>query len=322
MRFIGSSHRHPGLRGAVVVALVVAGIAAPSGWAAPSKIAPALQIVATLPDLAALVQAVGGPHVHVTALATPNQDPHYVDPRPSLMLPLSRAHLLVVNGLQLEQGWLPPLIRGSRNSRIQPGTTGHLDASFFVQRLQVSTAPLSRAMGDVHPGGNPHFVCDPRASARVAKAIGERLAQLDPAHAAAYLAQTTAFVAQLTAIAKAQRSRFAKLPVPRRRIVSYHRSLPYLLDWLGLQEVATVEPRPGIPPSPAHTATVLTTMRQLGVTVLVQEEFYPRRVSQTLAKLVKGAVVVLPGGARFDRGETYVARLQRTTAALYAALGG
>ena len=117
-----------------------------------------------------------------------------------------------------------------------------------------------------------HFSYDPRASARVAKAIGDRLAQLDPTHAEVYRARTAAFVAELLRIGKAQRARFAKLPTARRRVVSYHRSLPYLLDWLNLQEVATVEPRPGIPPSPAHTAKVLTTMRQLGVTVLVQAE--------------------------------------------------
>ena len=278
----------------------------------------ALNVVATLPDLGAIAKTVGGADATVTVLASGKQDPHYVDPRPSLMLPLRRADLLLVNGLQLEQGWLPPLIQGSRNTRIQVGTQGYLDASFFVQRLQVPTSRVSRAMGDVHPGGNPHFTHDPRQGARIATAIGHRMAQLDAPHAKGYLARAKALTTRLTKLAATQRARFSKLPATKRRLVSYHRSLNYLYDCLQLTEVATVEPRPGIPPSPAHTAKVMTTMRQTGVRVIAQESFYPRRVSQTLARLVKGVVVVLPGGAK--PGETYEARVRRTAEALYAAL--
>ncbi len=278
----------------------------------------ALEVVATLPDLGALARAVGGADAKVTVLASHRQDPHYVDPRPSLMLPLRSAQLLVVNGLQLEQGWLPPLIRGARNPRVQVGTQGYLDASFFVQRLQVPTARVSRAMGDVHPGGNPHFTHDPRQGARIATALGQRMAQLDPAHAKGYLARAKALATRLNALASRQRARFAKLPAAKRKVVSYHRSLTYLYACLGLTEVTTVEPRPGIPPSPGHTAKVLTTMRQTGARVIAQESFYPRRVSQTLARLAKGRVVVLPGGA--GPKETYEARVMRGVEALHAAL--
>ena len=280
--------------------------------------AAALTVVATLPDLGAIAKTVGGPDAKVTVLASAKQDPHYIDPRPSLMLPLRRAELLLVNGLQLEQGWLPPLIQGARNPRIQVGTQGYLDTSFFVQRLQVPTTRVSRAMGDVHPGGNPHFTHDPRQGARIATAIGRRMALLDPTHAKGYLARAKALTTRLTKLVATQRARFIKLPASKRKLVSYHRSLTYLYECLKLTEVATIEPRPGIPPSPGHTAKVMTTMRQMGVRVIAQESFYPRRVSQTLARLVKGAVVVLPGGAK--PGETYEARATRTVEALYAAL--
>ena len=280
--------------------------------------AAALSVVATLPDLGAIAKTVGGAAVEVTVLASGKQDPHYVDPRPSLMLPLRRADLLLVNGLQLEQGWLPPLIQGARNASIQVGTQGYLDASFFVQRLQVPTTRVSRAMGDVHPGGNPHFTHDPRQGARIATAIGRRMAQLDPAHAKGYIARAKALSTRLAKLVATQRARFAKLPASKRKLVSYHRSLGYLYQWLQLTEVATIEPRPGIPPSPGHTAKVMTTMRQTGVRVIAQESFYPRRVSQTLTRLVKGSVVVLPGGAK--PGETYEARARRTAEVLHAAL--
>ncbi len=279
-----------------------------------------LNVVTTLPDLAAIAKAVGGADVGVTALAPHDADPHYVDARPNLMLPLSRADLVIANGLQLEQGWLPPLIRGSRNPKILIGSRGYLDASFFVQRLQVPTNRATRAAGDVHPGGNPHFTHDPRAAARIGRAIADRLALLEPAKAAAYKGRAKAFEAEMGKLATTWRARFAKLPAARRKVVSYHRSLAYLFDWLQLSEVITVEPRPGIPPNPGHTARVLSTMRAAGAKVIVQESFYPRTTSKTLARLAKGSLVVIPGGANFAAGQTFAARVGKTAAALHAAL--
>ncbi len=279
-----------------------------------------LRVVTTLTDLAAMTREVGGPHVQVVSLVPADQDPHYVDPRPNLMLPLARADLLIVNGLALEEGWLRPLIRGSRNAKIQAVNRGYLDVSFFVQRLQVPTTRVNRGMGDIHPGGNPHFTHDPRAAVVVSRAIGDRLALIDPVNAKTYKARAVAFSAKLTAFSKSQRARFTKLPKAKRKVVSYHLSLSYVYQWLGLTEVINVEPRPGIPPNPSHTARVLSTMRATGAKTIIQEPFYPRSVSKTLSRLAKGALVVIPGGTNERRKESYLARLQRMTDGIYKAL--
>jgi zinc/manganese transport system substrate-binding protein len=190
-----------------------------------------VKVVATLPDLAAVAREVGGPDVEVTALAVPTQDPHFVDARPSLVLPLNRADLLVLTGLQLEVGWLPNLIVGSRNPRIQTGTTGQLDASTVVPLKGVPTEAISRAQGDIHPGGNPHFMIDPREGARVAKAIADRLGQIDPAHRAGYASRAAALATAANALAVKEAKRFVGLPQPRKQVVVYHESMIYLLEW-------------------------------------------------------------------------------------------
>lgn len=277
-----------------------------------------VQIVATLPDLAAIAREVGGPDAAVTALAPAGQDPHHVDPRPSLILPLARADLLIVNGLELEIGWLPPLQVAARNGRIQPGGEGLFDASTVIARLGVPQGPIDRAMGDVHPGGNPHYTFDPRAARRVAAALAERLAAIDPPKAAGYHERARAFEARLAAFAEAERARFAALPAARRRVVAYHASLTYLFDWLGLSEAITIEPRPGIAPTPAHVARVLEVMKREGIRAVVQESYYPRKTSDTLARLAGAEVVVLPGGT--PDGIDYLTHLRHITDALHAAL--
>lgn len=277
-----------------------------------------LRIVGSLPDLAALAAAVGGPHVEVTTLAAPGEDPHFVDPKPSLVLPLHRADLLVVNGLELEGPWLGPLLVQARNARIQPGSPGHFDASTFVEK-RAAPASLDRAQGDVHPGGNPHYLLDPRAGARVARALGERMAAIDGEHADVYRANGEKVAAELEQLAAAEAARFRALPAEKRRIVPYHDSLPYLVDWLGLEAVIHVEPKPGISPSPGHVAQVLQRMKQTGARVIVQEAFYPQKTSDTLARLAGGEVVVLSGGTRFAE-QTYPERMREIAEKLYAAL--
>lgn len=279
-----------------------------------------LEVVATLPDLAALAREVGGDAVAVTALVDPNEDPHYVDPKPSLVLPLNRADLLIVNGLELEVGWLPPLQVAARNGNIQTGADGYFDASSVVDRLNVPGGKVDRAQGDIHPGGNPHFVFDPRAAARIATALGDRMARLDPTHAEQYRANAKALHDRLDDLAERERARFAALPASQRQVVIYHDSLPYLADWLGLTPVAFVEPRPGIPPTPPHVAKVLQRMKKAEARVILQEAFYPKKTSETLARLAGGRVVVLEGGARFGAGDTYSARITRVAEAIHAAL--
>ncbi|MCB9546154.1 MAG: zinc ABC transporter substrate-binding protein [Myxococcales bacterium] len=277
-----------------------------------------VKVVATLPDLAALAAAVGGDAVEVTALVAPTQDPHYVDPRPSYVLALSQADLLVVNGLELEAAWLGPLRLQARNPRVL-AEPGYVDASTAVHRLG-ATATVDRSQGDIHPGGNPHFTHDPRAGAAIAALIAQRLAAVDPPHAAEYAQRAEALRGRLDTLAKATRARFAALSADQRRVVAYHESLAYLLDWLDLTRVATVEPKPGIPPDPAQTSRVLQAMKSTGVRVIVQEVYYPARIPDTLARLVGGSVVRLPGGAAFADGETYEAHVAAIAEALYAAL--
>ncbi len=287
-------------------------------FAMPAFAAP-LQVVATLPSLAAIAKEVGGPLVQVEALTSPHQDPHYADAKPSLIVTLNRADAVIVNGLELEVGWLPPLLQQARNGKIQKGTPGYIDAAASVQLLGVPKGVIDRAMGDVHPGGNPHFLIDPRAGARVAVAIGQGLGRLDAAHAATYQQNAAALAQKLTALAKAETARFAQLPPARRTLVAYHDSLLYLVDWLGLRQIATLEPRPGIAPNPQHVAEVLQQMKAAAVPVIAQEAFYPENTSKTVSKLAGAKLVSLPGGARFPT-ETYEDHVRGLAQALYSAL--
>lgn len=291
-------------------------------WLTPAAAEAKLKVVATLPDLAAVSREVGGSEVEVTALAYSSQDPHFVDARPHLVLAMNRADMLVLTGLGLESGWLPTLLTGARNGRIQPGGTGYLDASTVVPLKQVPTQAVSRAMGDIHPGGNPHYMLDPRNGARVALAIADRLGRLDPAHRAAYGQRAKAFASQCEAIARAQESRFAALPAAKRHVVTYHQSLIYLLEWLKLDQIATLEPKPGIPPAPAHVASVLGTMRARHVDVILQEEYFPTTAARLLADKAKARLVVLPGGPDVEKGEGYLGYIKAVADKVFAGIKG
>lgn len=297
-----------------------------SGWwlalallvSAPAQ---ALQVVTTLPSLAALAREVAGPHAKVESLLGPRQDPHYADARPNLILSLNRADLLVVNGLELEVGWLPGLVRQARNPRIQAGSQGYFDASTVVQRLQL-VGKVDRAMGDIHPGGNPHFAWDPRAGAAVAEGLARSLGALDPAHAGEFQRNAAVLAARLRALAAEETKRFAALPEVNRRMVAYHDSLVYLVDWLALKQVGTVEPRPGIPPDPAQLAKVVGLMRTTGAKVVAQEEFYPRTTSDQVAKIAGARLVILPGGVKYAEGQRYEDYVRGLARGLYGAISG
>lgn len=293
--------------------LIVATLLAPAAHAR-------LRVVATLPSLASLARDVGGTDVEVDVLAAPTEDPHYVDPKPSLILKLNQADMLVLNGLELEGGWLPKLQVQARNPRVAPGGPGVFDASTVVSLLEVPTS-LDRAQGDIHRGGNPHFLFDPRAAEKVALALAERMAALDPSLADAVRGRAKIVVEQLEQIAQKARARADALSPERRRVVAYHRSLPYLVAWLGLEQVATVEPKPGIPPDPGHVAAVLQTMKRTQAKCLLQEEFYPQNTAKTLAQLTGAKLVVLPGNARFSQGESYAKHIQAVAEEVLRALG-
>lgn len=265
-----------------------------------------VKVVATLPDLAALARPIVGDRGTVTALSLGTQDPHFVDARPSLALELSRAHLLLVAGLELEVGWLPNLQTGSRNSAILTGAPGYLDCSTVVQKLEVPTQKVDRSMGDVHPGGNPHYLYDPRQALRVIDAIAERLATLDPDGAAGYRARAQASKTELSARLADWSRRLAG--VRGAKVVGYHKSLAYLADWSGLDVVDHVEPKPGIPPNPAHVAGLIGRMRQGKVRAILQEAHHPRTTADLLADKTGARVLVFPGGAA--AGQSYVDRVE------------
>lgn len=286
--------------------------------ATPSQ---AINVVASLPDVGAIAKEVVGQYGQVRVLAAAEQDPHYVDPRPSHIVLLSRADLLVVNGLELEQAWLDPLLIQARNSEILVGRRGYFDASTMSRLLQVPRMRVDRSMGDLHPGGNPHFTFDPRQAAKVAMGLADRLSFLDPDHTADYRANAQVFVEDMNALADKWRDKFDKLTQRQRRVVTYHQSLIYIWDWLGVQELINVEPRPGIPPHPAHVAKVLSLMKAQKLNFVAQEDFYPTNVSKTLMTLMgsKTGIVVIEGATRFDKGQTYAQHIENTAEILYAA---
>lgn len=275
-------------------------------FAAPAKAA--LSVVATTPDLAAIARSVGGDRVAVRALALHTQDPHWVDPKPSLALALSRADLLLAVGAELEAGWLPALQVGSRNGNIQNGARGFLDCSTLVELLERPVTRVDRSMGDIHPHGNPHYLLDPRAAERVAVAIGKRLSELDPAGTALYLERTKRFLEELRNARVAWEKRLSKLR--GRKVLAYHRSLAYLASWAGLEIVGHIESRPGIPPDPRHVAQLIARARQDQIRLVLQESWSPSSTSELVAKRIGGKLVRLPGAANFKAGQDYLAFIQ------------
>lgn len=301
------------LRKYVVRLLVIASLLMPA--VALSKV----NVVVTLPDYGALIRAIGGAHVNLRVLAHPSEDPHYVDPKPSFIVALHRADLLVANGLELEIGWLPNLVLQSRNSMVQIGQIGRLDLGRHVpDLLELPTGAIDRSMGDVHGQGNPHFNHDPRRMRAVLPVITQRLTALDPDNQSYYEARLALTLQSFDDLLNELRGNFAQIPSGSRRVITYHRSLSYLLETLGLTAIATIEPKPGIPPNPSHVASVLGQMKRKGVGTVIQEIYYPSRTGKTLAKLGKGRLIVISGGTMPD--ESYVENIRRNANEILASL--
>lgn len=279
-----------------------------------------VRIVATLPTLASIAREVGGDEVEVTSLAYPTQDAHFVDARPHLVLQLNKADLLLVNGCDLEVGWLPVLLTGSRNPRIQPGAPGYLDGSTLVSLQEVPRQRVDRSMGDIHPGGNPHYLTDPRNGGKLALGLATRLGSLDPAHRAEYLQRAQSLNRQAIALADRERKRFLAIPEVERHVVTYHQSWVYFLNWLELVSIGTIEPKPGIPPDPPHVSRLLAHMRKVHTDAILQEAYYSSRIGKLLAEKAGVPLVVLPGGADFERGESYTDYLETLTRKVHAAI--
>ena len=251
-----------------------------------------VHVVTTIETFADLARRVGGDRVEVKALSHGYMDPHFVEPKPSLVIDLNRADLLVHVGLELEIGWLPPLVLGSRNEKIGMGQPGNLDASSQIPVLDVPTTKVDRSMGDIHPQGNPHYWVAPDNAVIVAREIAARLEQIDGSGAAAYRANLKRFEEEVGK----RRAEWEKRAAPMRgtKVVTYHKSWSYVSKWLGLTEVGYVEPKPGIPAPPSHIAGLIGLMRREGVKVILMESFYPRNTVDLVGQKAGAKTLVMP----------------------------
>jgi zinc/manganese transport system substrate-binding protein len=321
---------------------LAAALAAASAGAEP------LRVVATLPDLGDLAARIGGPEVAVTTLVKGPQDAHFLEPRPSFVRALHEADLLVLNGLELEIGWVPPLLSSARNPNILPGAPGYVDASRAVVPIEVPAA-VSRAMGDVHAQGNPHYLTDPCNGLRVAALLRDRLAAADPAHAAAFADRYRAFGAELAARlvgADAARGRDPEAVVraveegpleaflggppggwlgavagPPRDAVEDHKLWEYFARRFGLRPVATLEPLPGVAPTTSHLAEVVERMQADRVGLILSSVYFDPRHAAWVAERTGAKIVPLAHqvGAREGTGD-YLAAIDANVRALAAAL--
>ena len=258
-------------------------------WAAPALAN--LNVFATVPEWGALVEELGGDKVKVYTATNALQDPHHVEAKPSLIARARGADLVVATGAELEVGWLPLVTQQAGNPKVQAGKPGYFEAAPLVPMTEKPTR-LDRAEGDVHPLGNPHIQTDPRNIARVAGPLSARLAELDPANAAYYQARYKSFSERWTAaIARWEREGAKLKGVP---VLVQHKGFPYLLDWLGMKEVAALEPKPGIEPTTSHLAEVLATVQKQPVKMVIRAAYQSDRASQWIAERAKINAVVLP----------------------------
>ncbi len=251
----------------------------------------ALNVVACEPEWASLARELGGDKVNATSATTASQDPHHIEARPSLIARMRNADLVVCTGLDLEVGWLPVLIRQSGNARLAPGAPANFEAGRFVVPLDVPTR-LDRSDGDVHAQGNPHIHLDPRNIAKVATALAARLGQIDPANAKAYDERLQSFQARWSAAL--QKWQLAAQPLQGVVVVAHHKNFTYLWNWLGAREIGTLEPKPGVEPSPGHLAELSALLARQPAKLVVRAAYEDPRASQWLVEHAKVRAVALP----------------------------
>jgi zinc/manganese transport system substrate-binding protein len=276
----------------------------------------ALKVLACEPEWGALVQELAGDAASVSSATTALQDAHHIEARPSLIARARNADLVVCTGSELEVGWLPLLLRQSGNERIQPGTPGYLEASQFVPRLEIPTV-LDRSLGDIHPAGNPHIHLDPHNIAKVAQILGDRLVQLDPANTKAYQTRRAAFLVRWEAAIRRWEAEAA--PLKGLTMVVYHKNMAYLNAWLGLREVGSLEPKPGVPPTTAHLADLVARMQAAPAKVVVYMAYNNPQAAEFLSDRSKIPAVMLPytvGGS--DRAKDLFGLFDDTLARLLA----
>ncbi len=258
---------------------------------ATSTAAAALNVFACEPEWGALAKEIGGDRVSVYSATTALQDPHRLEAKPSLIARMRSADIVVCSGSDLEVGWLPLLFTQSGNSKVQPGSPGYLEASQFVARLEIPRV-IDRSLGDIHPGGNPHIHLDPRNIAKIADVLSQRLAQIDPAHAVGYKAGSAAFLERWQQAIGRWEGEGARLKgVP---IVVYHKDLSYFINWLGMREVGSLEPKPGIPPTPSHLSELVERMKRDPARAVVYSAYNSPKAAEFLAERTGIKAVLLP----------------------------
>jgi ABC-type Zn uptake system ZnuABC Zn-binding protein ZnuA len=283
----------------------------------PCLAADKLNVVTTTTNLASIAESVGGEHVSVASIGSGNEDPHFIEAKPSYMMKARKADLWICVGMELEIGYEGLILQGSRNPRIQINTPGHLDASEGILKLEVPTGKVDRSMGDVHPLGNPHYWLDPYNGKIIAQNICRRLKELDPEHAGDYDRNLAAFLSKLD---NAMAEWVAKLkPFEHSKIVIYHRSWPYFANRFNLDIVAELEPKPGIPPGPGHILEVINTMKSEKARVILMEPYYNRDDAEAVANKTGAKVVVVPNAVN-EQVKDYIAMLDNVVNRLSEAL--
>jgi len=280
-----------------------------------------LQVVATYDTFAEVARRVGGENVQVTVLAKGNQDPHYVDAKPSFLVALHKADVLLLNGLDLEIGFLPPLLNQCGNAKIQPGAAGYLDLSRPIDPIEIPTGGVDRSMGDVHPYGNPHYHLDPRNMARVARGVAESFARLDPPRADEYRRNGD----ELSRSYLALDAEIAGLMAPLKGtpVVTYHSSLNYFFIRYGIPIAGFVEPKPGIKPSPSSMLALERQMREKGVRMVISEPYQDLKIAGKVASDTGARLVIIPAYTGGGAGaETYPDLMRTIAQALVGAAHG
>jgi zinc/manganese transport system substrate-binding protein len=251
-----------------------------------------LNVVTTTEDLASIAREVGGDRVTVESLSRGYQDPHFVEAKPSFILKLQKADLLIAVGRELELGWLPPLIQQSRNAKIQQGADAYLDASLRARILEIPQGQVTRAMGDVHPMGNPHYWLDPENGKQIAKEIAGKLSQFRSGDGAYFQQRLADFTSRLDAAEKRWLAMMA--PYKGVKVVTYHRSFPNFADRFGLNIVGYVEPKPGIPPTPQHTLDLMNEMKRQNVKLVLVEPYFDLKTPNAIGRETGAIVLVMP----------------------------
>jgi len=250
-----------------------------------------LEVVTTTADLASIAREIGGDRANISSIARGYQDPHFVETKPSFLLQLRKTDLLILVGLELEAGWLPPLLDQSRNQKIRPGTAGYLDVSQGVEILDRPTGTVNRSMGDVHAMGNPHYWLDPANAVRIAIQIQQRLAQLDPSNAAVYSSRLGTFKQRINEANKRWTAQLA--PYRGAKVVTYHNSWASFAKRYGINVVGYVEPKPGVPPSPSHTFQLINLMKEQRVKAVLVEPYFDLKTPQSVASRTGAKVLVM-----------------------------